>query len=48
MSHQLENIEQLCDKVILLEKGKVTMFDDTKKVLQLYKSKLEKDHKETT
>ena len=48
VSHQLENIEQLCDKVILLEKGKVTMFDDTKKVLQLYKSKLEKDHKETT
>jgi len=35
-SHNLKLIEELCNKVLWLEKGKVKMFDKTEKVLKVY------------
>ena len=37
VSHDLEKIEEMCDKVIWLDKGKVVMFGDTKDVCDEYK-----------
>lgn len=36
VSHNINAIQQLCKKCILLEKGKVIMFDETEKVLDHY------------
>ena len=37
VSHDLEKIEEMCDKVIWLNKGKVVMFGDTDEVCAAYK-----------
>ena len=37
VSHDLEKIEEMCDKVIWLQKGKVVMFGDTQDVCEAYK-----------
>ena len=37
VSHDLEKIEEMCDKVIWLQKGKVVMFGDTQEVCEAYK-----------
>ena len=36
VSHDLEKIEEMCDKVIWLERGKVIMFGDTDEVCSAY------------
>ena len=36
VSHDLKQIEELCDKVLWLEKGNVMLFDETEKVVQAY------------
>lgn len=36
VSHNLKSIEDMCDKVLWLEQGKVIMFDETSKVLSEY------------
>ena len=38
VSHSIEQIEKLCNKVIWLEKGKVKMLGETKEVCDAYKS----------
>jgi lipopolysaccharide transport system ATP-binding protein len=45
VSHQLTMIENLCSKCILLEKGRITGFDDTKKIISKYNSSVCKMHK---
>ena len=37
VSHDLEKIEEMCDKVIWLDHGKVVMFGDTDEVCSAYK-----------
>ena len=37
VSQDLEKIEEMCDKVIWLDKGKVVMFGDTNQVCSAYK-----------
>jgi len=37
VSHDLEKIEEMCDKVIWLNKGKVVMFGDTEEVCAAYR-----------
>lgn len=37
VSHDLEKIEEMCDKVIWLERGRVIMYGDTDEVCQEYK-----------
>ena len=37
VSHDLEKIEEMCDKVIWLERGKVIMFGDTDEVCSAYR-----------
>ena len=37
VSHDLEKIEEMCDKVIWLDKGKVVMFGDTDEVCEAYR-----------
>ena len=37
VSHDLEKIEEMCDKVIWLERGKVVMFGDTQDVCSAYR-----------
>ena len=37
VTHNMENVEEFCDRAILLEKGKVTMDGDPKKVAEAYK-----------
>ncbi len=37
VSHDLEKIEEMCDKVIWLNKGKVVMFGETEEVVSAYK-----------
>ncbi len=37
VSHDLEKIEEMCDKVIWLDKGKMVMFGDTDEVVREYK-----------
>ena len=37
VSHDLKKIEQLCDHVVWLEKGKVKQYGDTKEVCEAYK-----------
>lgn len=37
VSHDLEKIEEMCDKVIWLQRGKVVMFGDTEEVCEAYK-----------
>ena len=37
VSHDLDKIEEMCDKVIWLDKGKVIMFGETKEVINSYK-----------
>jgi len=37
VSHDLDKIEEMCDKVIWLNKGKVVMFGDTDEVCSAYK-----------
>jgi lipopolysaccharide transport system ATP-binding protein len=39
VSHNINAIQQLCSKCVLLEKGKVVMFDETEKVLDQYSNK---------
>ena len=40
VSHDIEQIEELCDKVIWLEHGTCKMFGDTKEICTLYKKEL--------
>ena len=40
VSHDIEQIEELCDKVIWLEHGTCKMFGDTKEICALYKKEL--------
>ena len=37
VSHDLEKIEEMCDKIIWLDRGKVVMFGDTREVCKAYK-----------
>ncbi|MBR4469710.1 MAG: ABC transporter ATP-binding protein [Erysipelotrichaceae bacterium] len=37
VSHDLEKIEEMCDKVIWLDRGKVVMFGDTQEVCSAYR-----------
>ena len=37
VSHDLEKIEEMCDKVMWLDKGKLIMFGDTEEVVKEYK-----------
>lgn len=47
VSHDLSSIEEYCDRSILLEKGKVIYFGETKKALHLYHEiNMDKDSKE--
>ena len=39
VSHDLEKIEEMCDKVIWLDRGKLIRYGDTKKVCDEYKHK---------
>lgn len=39
VSHNMEQIEELCDKVIWLDHGRVKMFGDTKEVCEAYKNR---------
>ncbi len=41
VSHNMAAIQRLCKKTVLLEKGKVVMFDNTEKVIDYYLNKLE-------
>ena len=43
VSHDIGKIEELCDKVIWLEKGEMKMFDKTDIVIRKYKESLKKD-----
>lgn len=36
VSHNIEQVEELCNKVVWLEKGKVKMFGDTKDIIDIY------------
>ena len=36
-SHNLEKMRELCDKIVLLNKGKMEMFGDPEEVLDMYK-----------
>ena len=38
VSHSIEQVEKLCDRVVWLEKGKLKMVGDTKKVCEAYKN----------
>jgi lipopolysaccharide transport system ATP-binding protein len=38
VSHQLESLEKLCDKVIWLDRGQVVEFGETQKVLDAYRN----------
>lgn len=37
VSHSIEQVEKLCDKVVWLEKGKVKMHGDAKEIAEVYK-----------
>lgn len=37
VTHSMENVEEFCDRAILLEKGKVTIDGDPKKVAEAYR-----------
>lgn len=37
-SHRLRSIKKLCKKTMLIDKGKIIMFDNTNKVLRYYKN----------
>lgn len=39
VSHSLDQVIRLCDKAIILEKGKVIAFGDTEKVAKIYREK---------
>ncbi len=39
VSHSLEQVKRLCNKAILLEKGKILAYGDTAKVAQIYAEK---------
>lgn len=39
VSHNMEQIEELCDKVIWLDHGRVKMFGDTKEVCEAYRNR---------
>ena len=38
VSHSIEQVEELCDRVVWLEKGKLKMVGDTEKVCEAYKN----------
>jgi lipopolysaccharide transport system ATP-binding protein len=42
VSHNLETVKELCEKVIYIKNGRVEMFDDAKKVIDLYQSDLKR------
>ena len=42
VSHNLENVEELCHKTIYMRDGVIKIFDETRKVIDLYKSDLKK------
>lgn len=44
VSHQLAMIENLCSKCILMEKSKITGFDETKKIITKYNSSIFKNN----
>lgn len=37
-SHNLDMVAQHCDRTILLHEGEIKMFDETQKVLEVYKN----------
>ncbi len=41
VSHDLKQLESICDKVIWINKGKIKMYDDAKKVITAYKKECE-------
>ena len=36
VSHSIQQVEELCDKVVWLEKGVVKMFGDSKNIAEIY------------
>ena len=38
VSHDMEKIEEMCDKIIWLDRGKIVMFGDTQEVCSAYKA----------
>lgn len=43
VSHDLAQIEEICDKALWLEKGKMMIFDDTHKVVAEYRAFMDKN-----
>ena len=37
VTHSMESVEEFCDRAILIEKGKITMDGDPKKVAEAYR-----------
>lgn len=48
VSHNLEAISSICDKVIYLEKGKVIIWGKPKRVINYYLAKAQKDYRLTS
>ena len=38
VSHSIEQVEELCNKVVWLEKGNVRMFGDCKEIAEIYRT----------
>ena len=36
VSHSIQQVEELCDKVVWLEKGVIKMFGDSKNIAEIY------------
>ena len=43
VSHNLETVKELCEKVIYIKNGRVEMFDEAKKVINLYQTDLKRN-----
>jgi lipopolysaccharide transport system ATP-binding protein len=43
VSHNLETVKELCEKVIYIKNGRVEMFDEAKKVISLYQTDLKRN-----
>ena len=38
VSHSIEQVEELCDKIVWLEKGTRKMFGDAKEIAEIYRN----------